>query len=90
MNTRNFLIGLSIAAGLLAALLAFLYTAVNDGLLGMTLFTLPYLTRIMYCEDCKTYTNHQCTKSGEFICWCARVAAKEEKEETTNDNNPGP
>lgn len=33
----------------------------------------PGSIKILYCEDCKTYTNHQSTKSGEMICWCARV-----------------
>lgn len=34
---------------------------------------IPGSTKVLYCTDCKTYTNHCQLPSGEWQCWCARV-----------------
>jgi len=29
--------------------------------------------KILYCDECRTYTNHKQLKSGDWICSCATI-----------------
>ena len=80
-----------ILVGLVAALVAEMFTSVLESFLGMVMITYPFqfpnLPRVMPCPACldkdgkPISTVHRRTDSGLWVCWCGTVADQEAEDE---------